>query len=146
MAQRKLKIGLSSSLVDQSPNVSIWFDNQLIQDNISIPNTINNPYVIEHTFEASGIHSLKITMHNDFFETPTDLNLHINYLMLSDENGIYTNYTYLASDVNVNYRTDDNTNLLMDNIWEAGKSFEFSFDTNNLITWYDIYQYNLDNP
>ena len=146
MAQRTLKIALSSSVADPAAIATIWVDNQAIQSNLSITNSIDSPYDLEHTFEATGVHTLKISMITDFFSQTKDLNLNINYIALSNEDGTYPAYTYLANGVDVNYRIEDNTKLLTDTIWEAGKSFELSFDINNLLTWYDMYQYNIDNP
>jgi uncharacterized protein Usg len=145
MAQRTLKIALSSSVADPAAVATIWLDNQVIQSNLSITNNINSPYVVEHTFEATGLHQLKISMVNDFLDQTKDLNLNVNYVALSNEDGTYPAYTYLATSTDVNYRTTDYSSILTDTIWEAGKSFDLSFDTNALVTWYDMYQYDIDN-
>lgn len=146
MAQRTLKIALSSSSADPAALVSIRLDNQVIQNDLSISNNISSPYIFEHTFEANGSHQLKVTMINDFLDQTKDLNLNINYVALSNEDGTYPAYTYLATSTDVNYRTADYSNLLTDTIWEAGKSFDLTFDTSALVTWYDMYQYDIDNP
>jgi hypothetical protein len=146
MAQRKLKIALSSSLADPAALAAIWFDNQLIQNNLSIPNSVDSPLVIEHTFEATGIHTLKVAMINDFFDTNVDLNLIVNYVALSNENGEYPAYTYLITDSNENNRTVDNAHLVTMVIWHANESLDLTIDTNNPITWFDTYQYDIDNP
>lgn len=146
MAQRKLKIALSSSLADPAAIASIWLDNQVVQANLSIANNIDSPYILEHTFEATGIHALKISMTNDFYDAATDLNLIVNYVALSLEDGSYEPYTYLAISPSTNNRTEDNAHLVLATIWRSGENFELNIDTVNTVTWVDAYQYDIDNP
>jgi hypothetical protein len=147
MAQRKIKIALASSISNPSAEASIWFDNQVIQNNITISNSIENPLIIEHTFEAGSLHSLKIKMNNDYYENiNNDLNLIISYVMLSDEEENYAPYTYLVNSSDENCRAVDNLKLITNTLWAVTDIFELNFDVNNPTTWYDYYQYDVDNP
>lgn len=146
MAQRKLKIALSSSLANPAAIASVWLDNQLVQSNLAIPNNVDSPYIFEHTFEATGIHTLKFSMTNDFYDAATDLNLIVNYVALSEEDGSYQPYTYLAISPSTNNRTVDNTHLILGTIWRSGENLQISIDTANPVTWFDGYQYSIDNP
>jgi hypothetical protein len=146
MAQRKLKIALSSSLADPAAIASIWLDNRIVQANLAVTNNINSPYILEHTFEATGIHTLKIAMTNDFYDGVKDLNLIVNYVALSLEDGSYAPYTYLVKSLLSNNRTSDNAHLMLETIWNSRESLELTIDTTNPVTWFDSYQHTVDNP
>lgn len=146
MAQRKIKIALSSTLADPPAIAAMWLDNDQFEFGLDVPNGVLNPLVSEYTFEATGVHILKIAMVNDFFDGIEDLNLVVNYVALANEDGTYTPYTYIAYENNLNFRTDDGTALVTGTIWYQGSVFEMTFDVNNLQTWFDWDQYNVDNP
>ena len=148
MAQRTLKIGLSSSLVNTPADVTIWVNDQIIQNNISVSNAPSNPLVIEHTIDDVNetLYVLKFQLNNDSFSENMDLNLIINYLTLSDENNLFTPYTYLTNNTIRNLRSSDGSYLLLGTVWSNFVPYEISFNLNNLLTWFDAYQYNIDNP
>jgi hypothetical protein len=145
MATRNLKIALASSFSNPSAITNISLDNVLIQNSISINSTVTSPTIIEHTFEATGDHYLKITLENDYNDGTNDLNLIICYIALSNEDGSYTPYTYLIKNESININALDNT-LVTETLWGVGDPFEFNFNINSLITFYDYIQYNIDNP
>ena len=148
MAQRTLKIGLSSSLGNTPVNTTIYLNDQIIQDNILVSNTKLSPLVIEHTFDdvIENLYVLKFQLNNDVFNANEDLNLLINYLALSDENNSFIPYTYLTNNPARSLRSDDNTYILTGTVWSNFEPFEISFNLNNLLIWFDPYQYEIDNP
>jgi L-rhamnose isomerase len=99
MAQRKLKIALSSSLDLMSASASIFLDDVPLEENIVVNQVEINPQVFEFTFEAVATHTLKINFNNDYFaDGSTDLNLIVNYVALSNADLSYTENSYLIQD------------------------------------------------
>ena len=144
MAQRKLKIGLASSVTSDIALASIFLDNQLLEDTIAVLNTLSAPLIREYTFEATGIHELKVVMNNDKYEEGADLNLIISYVALSNEDGTYPAYTYLVNNQADNCGFLDPTYLITSILWTIGSTFTLTFDINNLTTWFDYRQQSID--
>lgn len=144
MATRKIKIGLSTTDITKTANATIWIDDILMQDNISVNAAMASPMQVEYTFDAGTTITLKVRLNNDYYNEPEDLNLCINYICLSDEDGIYTPYTYLLAGLD-NNRTDDNTYLVTKMLWAAGDELILTIDVTAQPIWFDYYQYNLDN-
>jgi hypothetical protein len=143
MAQKKIKIALSSTIDDPIANASIFFDGTLVFKDW-VPNQCLNPLTFEHEFQSSGTHTIKIILNNDYMDDEKDLNLIVNYIALSDELFQYPAYTYLTFDSNIDLRVDDNSYIETATIWETEHYFEFEFDSENPLIWEDGYQYNLD--
>lgn len=157
MAQRTLKVGLSSSLADMPVNATFWFNDQIIQDNITVSAVATNPLLLEHTFDdtISNLYVVKFKMNNDYYndksldpyvDVTEDLNLLVNYIALSNADNTFDPYVYLTSTVDSNLRTSDNSYLLTGTVWTDNDPYEMPFDLTNLLTWYDHYQQELDNP
>jgi hypothetical protein len=147
MANKKIKIALSSTLDTKPVQIDIWFDNVKIYENTMVTNTSNTPQIVEHEFVDNINHQLKIVMENDYYvDNGDDLNLSIHYVQLSDENFVYPNYTYLAPSADMNLRTEDNSMLLTATLWGENEIFVLDFNTSSPTTYYDSYQYDLDNP
>ena len=147
MANRKIKIALASTLNNYASQVDIWFDNVKIRSDLQIPNLVNDPLIIEYEFTDNQNHTLKILMENDhYIDSAEDMNLEILYVQLSDETFAYTPYTYLSNDPNSNLRKADNSSLLTATLWGQNEEFILNIDTSNPVTFYDVYQYDLDNP
>lgn len=146
MAQRKLKIALSCSLQTTPALVAMWVDNEQLEFGLNVTNEIGNPLINEYTFEATGTHTLKIAMINDYFDGIEDLNLYINYVVLSNEDGSYPENTYLSFTPAMNARTIDSQYLVSDTIWSSGGISQVEFNIFNPITWVDWYQQDIDHP
>ena len=146
MAQRKIKVALSSTLADPAAIAAMWLDNEQFEFGLSIVEPIMSPHVSEYTFEATGVHTLKIAMINDYFDGIEDLNLIINYIAIANEDNTYTPYTYFGNNDLGDIRTEDRTAIITHTIWNSGGTFEITFDINNLTSWIDWYQHELDNP
>ena len=148
MAQRTLKVGLSSSLADMPVNATVWFNDQIIQDNITVSAVATNPLLLEHAFDDStnNLYMVKFELNNDYYDVTEDLNLIVNYIALSNADNTFDPYVYLTSTVDSNLRTSDNSYLLTGTVWSNAEPYELPFDLTNLLTWYDHYQQELDNP
>jgi hypothetical protein len=148
MTQRTLKIGLSSSLADMPVNATIWLNDQIIQDNITVSAVAMNPLLLEHAFDdtISNLYVVKFELNNDYYDVTEDLNLIVNYIALSNADNTFDPYVYLTSTVDSNLRTSDNSYLLTGTVWSNNAPYEMPFDLTNLLTWYDHYQQELDNP
>jgi hypothetical protein len=146
MATRNLKIALASSYSNPLAITNIFLDSVLIQSITSINGTTSNPTIFEYAFEAVNSHHLKITFENDYADGVNDLNLVICYIALSNEDGSYPPYTYLVKTESVNINVPDNNTLVTDILWGVDVPYEFDFNVNSPITFFDWHQYNIDNP
>jgi hypothetical protein len=146
MANKKIKIALSSTFTTIPLQIDIWLDNVKIYENTMISNSSDNPQIVEHEFTDNVNHQLKIIMKNDYHVENDDLNLIIHYVQLSDDNFVYPNYTYLVPTLDMILRTVDNSMLLTETLWRTSETFILDFNTSNPATFYDTYQYDLDNP
>jgi hypothetical protein len=147
MANKKIKVALASTLENYPTQVDIWVDNVKIRSDLQVSNLANDPLIVEHEFVDNVTHTLKIIMENDhFIESVEDMNLEILSVQLSDENFNYTPYTYLSNDATFNLRKTDNSSLLTQILWGENEEFILDIDTSNPTTFYDSYQYDLDNP
>lgn len=147
MAQRKIKIALSSTLENIFPMIDVYLDGTKIANDVQITGNTATPTILEYEFTSAINHELKLIMKNDYYvDGEVDLNCTVQYIQLSDESFVYPNYTYLVSDSSMNLRTADNSSLFTETLWGENGQYVLTFNIDSPITFYDIYQYNLDNP
>jgi hypothetical protein len=139
---KKLRITMVSSLSDRAVTVSIWIDNVKVENSISILETWTNDYDLSST----NPHTLRIKMENDYIDNQEDLNLIINKIQLSNDDGVFPQYDYLIPMENMNPRSEDNTKLQTAIMWGTPNEFNMSIDEVNPIVWHDYHLETLENP
>lgn len=139
---KKLRISMSSSLSDRAVTVNVWIDNVKVENFISILDTWSK----EYDLGINNPHTLRIRMENDYIDDLSDLNLIINCIQLSDDDGIFPKYDYIMPMLDMNPRTIDQNKLQTTVLWGTPQEFTMNIDENNLIIWHDYYLEDLENP
>ena len=143
MAQRLIRIALSSSIPDPIANASIFLDGNLIFKDW-VPNQRLDPMIFDHQFQEFGIHTIKIILNNDYLDEEKDLNLIVNYIRLSDTSLNFTPYEYLTYDESLDLRIMDNSYIETATVWNVDNFYELDFNVDQPLIWIDKYQFNID--